>query len=119
MCNDSERPKDQEVLLRSMPAAYGNSIRSDGQSLGGLAPASQTPTVVRLLLDLYTSPAAARFLQYGERSPSDTLLIHRLLSAGLLTEGSDRYHIDREALRVYVDAVCRVGLPVKRWEVPT
>jgi hypothetical protein len=77
-----------------------------------------TPYEIEFLLHYYYSPNDFPNLDCGAaRDAIDKFLKLGLICICLLPKR--RYHGNHEALEVYVNALCAVPLPVKKWVIPT
>lgn len=83
---------------------------------------AHTPFFVMFVLDLHVNP---QHREYALRRDDVHTLpsnmqqrresIDLLERAGIIHEGPMGFVVDEGALRVYVSAVCNIGLPIKHW----
>lgn len=83
---------------------------------------AHTPFFVMFVLDLHVNP---QHREYALRRDDVHTLpsnmqqrresIDLLERAGIIHEGPKGFVVDEGALRVYVSAVCNIGLPIKHW----
>lgn len=143
MCNHELRNTLKDVGLSqtsgmAQEARYGQEQSYDGQKSapekenivmaggGARRVPSYTPSFVSFCISLYVSPDTLQRIKFGNISTREKEALKLLERAGILAlvpnpEGWDSptgYQIDEDALRVYIDALCCVSLPEKKWVMP-
>lgn len=108
--------------LSSVSGAASEDLRF-GTASGSNKRAPQcSPLLVKTMIALHTNPSEELPLLVTSRYPAQQEIIDILIRAGIIRryEGVDSFQCDvnKEALRVYVEALCRVSLPVQSWRIP-
>jgi hypothetical protein len=111
----------QEAGRLDKPAGTYEGMRTKSEFAGfNQASARQyTPLCVMMMLEMYVSPEKRSFYLYSTLPPAQAEILELLKRAQIVVpdRASDAqlWSVDEDALRTYVDAVCRVSLPTKVW----
>ena len=82
-----------------------------------------TPLLVMMMIELHAFPDRRQYYLYGSLPAAQTEIIELLKRAQIIVPRASpmlpgavqMWDVEEDALRSYVDAICRISLPEKTW----